>query len=51
MTKQIREAIAKIWPRKPQQPTIPTAEQMKAWHYSQGPIKGHTYPKEQNEKN
>ncbi len=46
---EIRKAIQKIWPRKPEKPIIPTAKEMAGWHYSQGPIKNFTYPTEQKD--
>jgi len=47
----IKQAILKIWPRKPEKPTIPTREEMRSWHWSQGPVKGYTYPTNQHGKN
>ena len=48
MTSLIKSAIQHLWPRKPEQPSVPvpTQQQLNTWHYSQGPVKGFEYPKQ-----
>jgi hypothetical protein len=48
MTSLIKSAIQHLWPRKPEQPTVPvpTQQQLNTWHYSQGPRPGTEYPKQ-----
>lgn len=54
MTNEIKRAIFAQWPRppepKPQIPTRPlrsqpTDQELRSWHYSQGPRPGTEYPK------